>query len=565
MSLKRSPSAQVLVIERDLSDAAQTHVAPETAGSCGDDSHVGRQFCAVARAQGMAPAISTATETFSYGQLLNGARAVARELLRQSAFAAGDCVVLLLPNSVEYVAAFYGVLLAGGVVAPLPAKIESNALGDIIEATECARLITTSAVMRSRADLMSLPRDSMRLFTNSPVNCEAAEIESEPCKSSAGTRTAPGAELAAIFFTAGSTGSPKGVMLSHGNLLANARSIQQYLHITANDRPLCVLPFQHAFGNSVLQSHILAGAHLVLDGQTMFPETLVDAIRTHACTSFSAVPDLFRMLLDHSSLGQADLPALQYMAVAGGALRRENALDVIRRIAPADFFVMYGQTEATARLAYIPPRMFAELPEGCIGRSVPDVTLEIVDEQGIRVPAGEIGELRACGPNVMLGYWKDPAATEKCIRDGWLYTGDLAAMDAAGWISLKGRRNALVKIAGFRVHPAELEEFAVRRLPVSQAVSVAYEAPAVGMRLALYVKATAAAGPLAVSEMVARCRAELPRQLVPDLVQIVAEFPLNHALKIDRPLLSRLAAESAVSRRALASNRILSFLPQAKP
>lgn len=225
-------------------------------------------------------------------------------------------------------------------------------------------------------------------------------------------RIEAGNELAAVFFTGGSTGVPKGVMLSHRNLISNARSIQDYLSLGADERPLFLLPFQHAFGNSVLQSHLLAGAELVIDGNTSFPETIVTALARHECSSLSGVPDLFRLLLDSSSLGQTALPKLRQMMVAGGSLRRELALEMARRIRPAEFFVMYGQTEATARLAYVSPdRLTDALTDGCIGLAIPGVTLEVVDERDAPVAPGETGELRVRGPNVMLGYWRDPAAT----------------------------------------------------------------------------------------------------------------------------------------------------------
>src|SRR5207245_673008 len=156
------------------------------------------------------------------------------------------------------------------------------------------------------------------------------------------------------------------------------------------------------------------------------------------------------LLLDRSSLGQTRLPCLRYMAVAGGALPHELALESASRIVPAEFFVMYGQTEATARLAYVPPEFLEGLSGGCVGRAIPGVTLEVVDETRFAVSPGTTGELRAKGPNLMLGYWRDQAATDERIRDGWLYTGDLATIDEKGWIVLKGRGNSFVKIAGFR-------------------------------------------------------------------------------------------------------------------
>ena len=484
-------------------------------------------------------ALTTTAGSVTYTQLLCAAEGIAARILSNSRYRCGDRVIVLLPNSVEYIAAFWGVHLAGGVVVPVPAQVESNMLREIVRATEAVQIIASIRVQNTRKDLFGLTTEAWELDSTP---------EAFPVAAIGQAKNSPD-ELAAIFFTAGSTGTPKGVMLSHGNLVANARSIQKYLRIKPDDRPLCVLPFHHAFGNSVLQSHLLSGAQLILDGSTSFPQTLVEALAKHECTSLSSVPDLFRLLLDRTALGSVSLPQLRYMAVAGGALPLELSRELQRRIAPAEFFVMYGQSEATARLAFVPPPELTEIEDGCIGQPIPAVSLEVVDDDGRVVQPGADGELRARGPNIMLGYWRDPAATNERIRGGWLYTGDLATVDTQGRFLLKGRRDALVKIAGFRVHPADLENFAVHRLAVRQAVAVACEAAGLGTRLALYVRVARSNESPDICEMVARCRAELPRHLVPEWIQIVDEFPLNAAMKIDRPLLSKLAAESIASRR----------------
>lgn len=493
----------------------------------------------IALARPGAPAITSATGSINYSQLLIAAECVARKLAGNSAFHPGDRAILLLPNSVEYIVAFYGVLLAGGVAVPVPVQTESNLLREILQSTEAVQIIASERVADARHDLQGLARESWDIDLS---------ISSLPGQTSTATSISEN-DLAAIFFTAGSTGTPKGVMLSHRNLISNARSIVQYLGIRNDDRPLCVLPFHHAFGNSVLQSHLLVGAHLILDGSTSFPQTLVEALVRHNCTSLSGVPDLFRLLLDRTSLGSVPISSLRYMAVAGGSLPHQLSIEVQRRIEPARFYVMYGQTEATARLAYIPPFLLPEALDGCIGQAVPDVTLEVVDDQGKHLPAGVVGELRASGPNIMLGYWRAPEATLERLRDGWLYTGDLATTDAVGRIWLKGRRNALVKIAGYRVHPAELENFATGRLGAIQAVAVPFDVPVLGTRFALFLRSESSSNSLALPEMVNRCRAELPRHLVPELIEVVNEFPLNAALKIDRPLLTRRALESPLQRR----------------
>ena len=478
------------------------------------------------------PAISTANRSWTYRELVEAVKKVAAALTTNPSFIPGSRVVLLLPNSFEYVAAFYGTLLANAVVVPLPPNAESQAIQQVCLSIEAVAVIVPRISKRHHPHFEEIPSQEVTL-TGSPQPNSISLRRAQPEGDS---------ELAAVFYTSGSTGSPKGVMLSHRNLIENANSIQQYLEIDASERPLCVLPFYHAFGNSVLQSHILAGAHLILDGQTMFLETLIAAMLRHNVTSFSGVPDLFRLLLERTSLGQTRLPSLRYMAVAGGSLRHDLAVSVANRIAPARFFVMYGQTEATARLAFVPPDCLADLRDDCIGRAVPGVELEVVDELGCRAAAGELGELRARGPNVMLGYWRDVEETSQRLREGWLLTGDLAVTDREGWIYHRGRRNAIIKIAGFRVHPADLEEFAIHRLSALQGIAVPYEVPQIGTRLALFICASPT-NELTPAAMLARCRAELPRQLVPNIIRLVDEFPLNSASKIDRAQLAKIAEQ----------------------
>lgn len=537
-----------------VSPGSEAVRSPAETAAEGSGETLGEMFTAVAHDRGKAPAFTSATATISYEELMERVEGVAAGIANHPSFTVGGRVALLHSNSANYAAAFYGILRAGGIVVPLPPKMETGRLQQIVAATE-ATLIVTSASLRQSIASRRWKRSAAfgecgRSFqSHDECNRQMRLPDLFPAKRILPTAATASHNVAAIFYTAGSSGEPKGVMLSHENLISNARAIQEYLSITADDRPLCVLPFHHAFGNSVLQSHLLAGANLVVDGQTMFPETIIAALARHECTSLSGVPDLFRMLVERTSLGRTSLPRLRTMAVAGGALERAQALAVAQRIAPARFYVMYGQTEATARLAYIPPDDLDRLPDGALGRPIPGVTLEVVDDNGRLVVPGFVGELRAKGPGVMLGYWRDPNGTAERLRDGWLQTGDLATVDATGAIVLKGRRSALVKIAGHRVHPADLEEFAQRRVAAAQAVAVPYETPGVGTRLALFLRVDAGSSELTGPVALARCRAELPPHLVPEFVQIVESFPLNDALKIDRVRLSQLAENDAPSRR----------------
>ena len=496
-------------------------------------SNLGYAFAVVAQKRPAATAFVSAKSLLTYGELLSAAWRVHDTLVAHPDFETGGRVALLLENSPEYAAAFYGTLLAGGVVVPIPPDAMESRVSEVCRSCESTLLFTSDRVRCRRQDLRSREFDIVEL-EQGPDG--PGRVEVPPTRTLAGPD-----ELAAIFFTSGSSGLPKGVMLSHRNLISNSESICQYLGIDSRERALAVLPFYHAFGNSVLHTHFLSGATLVLDGSSTFPESLLDAIRRHGATSLSGVPDLFHFLLNHSSLGESELPSLRYMAVAGGALRPELALDAAQRILPAQFVVMYGQTEATARLSYLPPEELGRRA-GSVGKGIPGVEIQVVRPDGSLVDAGESGEIRARGPNVMLGYWRDSKSTAETIRNGWLYTGDLATIDSDGMIYPQGRRSSFVKVRGFRVHPREIEDFVTATLPIQQAVVVSYESADGATRLALFVRRTAEIQEMTPTDLMRACAKQLPKHMVPHVVEIVDDFPLNDSLKLDRSTLSQMAS-----------------------
>jgi len=498
-----------------------------------DQSHLGRAFAEIALNSSRRPAVVSDTGVVTYGDLLAAAGVLQQTLLAEDGIAPGDRVVLLLPNGPEYIAAFYGALLAGAVVVPLPPDVEARRLQHAISSTEARAVLTSKKVLRRRRQEPSV--EPIELSLGTPA---ASPIE--PCLQPGSDEHAP----AAIFFTSGSSGEPKGVTLTHRNLLSNAASIIEYLGITSNERALGLLPFYHAFGNSILQTHLLSGAAIVLAGSSMFPESILDAAETHGATSLSGVPDLFQTLMSRTSLGQRELPSLRYLSVAGGRLDPDQAQTLAFRASPAKLIIMYGQTEATARLSYLPAEEF-ESRYGSIGKGIPNVELEVVDERGQAVAPGETGEIRARGPNVMLGYWNDPVATAQAIRDDWLYTGDLATIDADGFIYPQGRKSGLVKIAGFRVHPLEIEDFVRRESDVLEAIVVPFETGSLGTRFALFARPWEGDDRVTVESLRSLCASRLPRHQVPEHIEVLNSLPLNDSHKVDRRALRR-RAESIV-------------------
>jgi acyl-CoA synthetase (AMP-forming)/AMP-acid ligase II len=493
-------------------------------------------LCQVAEARSAAPAVLSDPGHWSYGCLAAAADALATALKTRPSFQRGGRVALIAGQSAAYIGGLFGILRAGGIVVPLSAELEADRLASILRQCEVSLVLTAGRLPPRLAALLPTPAE--RLDLNRPCGETTAPTVSD--------RNAP----AAIMATGGSYGAPKLVTLSHGNLLANARAIIARLGITPADRALAALPFPHAFGNSVLLTHLLAGASLAIAGSMLFPNSILEAIRTHGATSFSGVPEMYRILLSRSDLGRAPLPSLRTMTVAGGALGDEAAADLSLRIRPARLFLMYGQTEATARIAILDPAERDNRP-GSSGTALPETEIRIADEEGRALPAGSKGEICVRGPGVMLGYWGCPEETARTLREGWLRTGDTGSLDADGFLYVRGRANGVLKIAGHCVHPHEIESFVTARFQVYHAAAVACPTP-LGARLALFVEAAPHGEPVTPAEIVRRCRAELPRHQVPVVVEVLPSIPLTAARKIDRILLARRAAEHLTQREEAA-------------
>lgn len=274
-----------------------------------------------------------------------------------------------------------------------------------------------------------------------------------------GHAAAVSAELAVLLPTSGSTGSSKLVRLSAGNLQANARSIQEYLGIDGAQRAITSLPMHYSYGLSVVNSHLLAGATLLLTAESVVSRTFWDFFRQHEATSLSGVPTHYEMLKQFR-FERMSLPSLQTMTQAGGRLA-ESTIEWFHNLAEQRgqrFFVMYGQTEATARIAYVPHDVLAS-KIGSVGVAIPGGMLSLVDEQGQAIErAGEVGELRYRGANVMLGYAEGPGDLALGdIQQGVLSTGDLARFDEDGYYYVVGRLKRMIKVFGNRFGLDEME------------------------------------------------------------------------------------------------------------
>ena len=502
----------------------------------------------------------------AYGGLDEDAGRIAR-VLAGCGVRRGDRVVLALDNSHLWVAAFFGILRAGGVAVPLPAR-KNDRLGFVLQDCSPAACIVDDATAAAILEASQQPPRLLVVHQGDPeviaarAGATAVPDVHGPAASSA-TMTAPGqpgllaamrhadvagtvshgadTDLAAIIYTSGSTGAPRGVMLSHRNLGSNADSIVQYLRLTSSDRVMVVLPFHYVYGLSLLTTHVSVGGSLAIDNRFAFPNVVLRSMQQFEVTGFAGVPSTFALLLHRSSMARMTFPSLRYVTQAGGPMPAPLLKRWLSILPGVPFFTMYGATEASARLAYLDP---AELPArlGSIGKAIPNVELSVRGDDGQPVPPGEVGEIVARGPNIMLGYWNYPEETKAALGPFGYRTGDLARSDAEGFLYIVGRRQDMLKVGAERIGAKEIEDVVHEHPAVHEVAVVGAPHELLGEVPIAFVslQTGSAVGPEEIQRF---CGTRLADHKVPVHVVIQAELPKSPAGKIEKPQLRRLASE----------------------
>ncbi|HMJ11797.1 MAG TPA: class I adenylate-forming enzyme family protein [Polyangiaceae bacterium] len=440
----------------------------------------------------------------------------------------GDRIVIALENSSAYVIAYYAALAAHCVPVALNPLAKAAELARAT-AHSGARLLVARAENRELEawlaacpgipSLLACGERSPAIFR---LGTSAFTLKAHAANSlvRSGTRLD---SLAALVYTSGTTAEPKAVMLSHRNLLANVESIVQALALTSDERCLVSLPFFYAYGASVLHSHLAVGATLILEERTVYPAKLLARIAEQGATSLPLVPSMLPLLFRCGALGSSDLSSLRRITLAGGTCRPLELVKLHSLLPSVEVFVMYGQTEATARLTCLP----AELLEGrinSVGRAIPGVQVEVRGAAGEHLSIGNIGDVYARGPSVMLGYYRDPAATAAVLQNGWLKTGDLGYLDGEGFLHLHGRRTDIIKTGAHRVNPHEIEEVLCELEDVEDAVVTGVPDDIMGEVITARVQ-TRHGSPLSVEEVQRHCRARLCAHKLPRRVELVVALP----------------------------------------
>jgi long-chain acyl-CoA synthetase len=492
-------------------------------------------------------AISHRGQETTYGELLKRADALAGWLGRQG-IRTGDRVALLLENSAEYVSCYLGVQRAGGVVVALNPQTTADELVYHLEHCVPRTIIVGESSVGVLQEALSTVKERPRvLYSNEPKSLENAEgvagtllaqvwrAQDEP---QVGVPSLD--HLAQIIYTSGTTGRPKGVTLSHRNIAANCCSILSYLELTRSDSVLVTLPFFYSYGNSLLFTHLAAGGKLVLASDFVFWNRVLDLMETEQVSGFSGVPSSFAMLLHRSDFRKRSFRHLRYLTCAGGGLAPAVSARVREVVPHAKLFLMYGQTEATARLSTLLPEQ-CEVKPNSIGQGIAGVTLEVVDETGEPVAAGEVGEIVARGDNLMVGYWNDEEATCQVLRPEGLRTGDLAVRDEEGDLFIVGRKSDLIKSGSYRLNPQEIEQVILELEGVAEVAVVGLPDEIWGESPVAFIVPASGSENLQTDEVIRHCRGRLPRYKQIREARQVEALPKTPSGKIKRAEISEAA------------------------
>ena len=420
---------------------------------------------------------------------------------------------------------------AGLVHVPINPLLKHGQVAHILGDSGAALLIGTA----SRLDTLA-PSDV-------PDGCRLHREDDAAAAMSGGTMLPPSAaapdDLAAILYTSGSTGRPKGVMLSHANLWLGAVSVAHYLGLTPDDRTLCVLPFSFDYGQNQLFSTWYAGG-CVYPLDYLTPRDVVKSVERRDITTLAGVPPLWVQLTEQDWPPEV-AARLRRLTNSGGALTRPLVARLRALFPQADLYPMYGLTEAF-RSTYLPPALVDAHPES-MGRAIPFAEILVVRPDGSLSSDGEPGELVHCGPLVAQGYWRDPVRTAQRFRPAppashhggmAVWSGDTVRRDADGLLYFVGRDDAMIKSAGNRISPTEIEEAAVAVPGVAEAVAIGVPDPRLGQAVLLLLRAT---DPDIATAVAAHLKAELPNFMQPRETIMLAEFPRNPNGKIDRTAL----------------------------
>ncbi|MBI2380583.1 MAG: acyl-CoA ligase (AMP-forming), exosortase A system-associated [Gammaproteobacteria bacterium] len=503
-----------------------------------------------------APALHFKQETLSYAQLEHAVARAASVLLSLD-LAADERVAVYLPKQFETVFGIYGAARAGGVFVPVNPLLKAPQVAYILKDCNVRVLITSKERLEQLSEVLADCHDLHTvLVTNpegAPTRLGRIDVRSWPELMNSAPDAQPprriDADLTAILYTSGSTGNPKGVVLSHRNMVAGALSVAEYLDNRPEDRLLAVLPFSFDYGLSQMSTAFARGASVVLF-EYLLPRDVLKACAQYRITGLAAVPPLW------VQLAQMDWPeeakaSLRYITNSGGAMPTATVAALRAGLPNTQVFLMYGLTEAF-RSTYLPPEELDRRP-GSMGKAIPNAEILVVREDGSLCGPNEPGELVHRGALVGQGYWNAPEKTAErykpapncwpgCQPEIAVWSGDTVRRDEDGFLYFIGRKDDMIKTSGYRVSPTEVEEVIYGHPDVAEVAAIGIAHPQLGQAVVLVVKPSAM-NLFREDAVLKHCKSRLPGFMQPSKIVLREVLPRNPNGKIDRKSLAGEYAE----------------------
>lgn len=445
----------------------------------------------------------------------------------------GDRVLISMPNSPEVVIGFHGILKCGAVIVPVMPLLQAKEVNYIVNDCQPKIILTTELLLQKMLQAIEGIEQPPTVYTLDKRDSSHTILD----KMENASKTPPQIEIdaddvAALLYTSGTTGNPKGVVLTHKNLYTNAKAAADtasILKLKQGRVALGVLPFSHAFGFTMMNVTLILGDKNVLLPQ-FEPKKVLEAIEKYKVTHTAMVPAMFHALLHHPDADKYDTSSF-FAATSGSAPLSEKLARDFQRKFSCIILEGYGLSEAAPIVTATDPTK--KIKPGSVGTPLPGIEIAVVDEDGNRLPPNEVGELIVRGPNVLKEYYNKPNETKNVLKDGWLYTGDMARIDEDGYLFIVDRKKDLIIRGGFNIYPRDLEELLMSHPDVIEAGVVGIPSPKMGEEVVAYVVKRKDSN-VTEEELIEYCQENLAKYKTPRYIKIVGFLPKNLIGKIDK-------------------------------
>lgn len=490
--------------------------------------------------------VTEGQRTLTFNELNEGSKQISKEIRNKYS---RNLIGLLMDNSIEYLVSYFGIMRSNNIVVPVNTQSSVNELVSLVE--QGVRVFFL--LENNLKDISKLPKEILEkidIFVINPLNTEGLQgLDSQIYSISIFDFEDDGEyedlnisenDIALIIFTSGTKSAANGVCLTHKNLITNMDQIVNEINITDKDSMLVIIPFYYSYGNSLILTHLVKGAKLILNKNSILPMYIINDLKTNKCTSVAGVASNFIMLLKRSKFLSEELDNLRYITLAGEPvpdwiLNKINEKGI-------NIYVMYGQTEATARITILKPEDL-QYKKGSVGKPLIGETIKIINSQGTEVPKGEHGEVIVSGPNVMKYYLNREKLSNEKLKNGFLYTGDFGKLDEDGYLYINGRLDEMIKIGGERVFPIEIEKVILSMTKVKEVgvVGIKNEKEDISSYLGQSIYAfIVAEEEITENEVINYCKENLPKHKVPEKIVFVKELTRTKTGKLRRNSLESL-------------------------